>query len=92
MNEDLNRTGSIPESTDLLNFLSLLAHNSIQYQSRTDALTHASASLTLTSLIIAPVGLALNILLYLTDRPAYIIVAKYVALLEAILTLNAAIS
>ncbi len=76
----------------MLNFLSLLVHNSIQYQSRTDAVTRASASLTLTSLIIAPIGLALIILLYLTDRPAYVIVVKCVALLGAVLMLTAAIS
>lgn len=62
----------------------------VQHHARTKAFTQASAGLTITSLVIAPIGLSIVLLLFMTDRPSYSTVAKCVALLDAALMVLAA--
>jgi hypothetical protein len=62
----------------------------VQHQSQTAAFVQASAGLTVTSLVIAPICLGIIILMFMLKRPRYTTVATCFALFDAVLMVIAA--
>ena len=88
---DANLTNTT--SSHLLTFWSSFFQNETMLQnmdSRT-SFVQVAAGLTISSLVIAPIGFGIALLLYKLDRPSYTTVATCYALLDAALIVAAAV-
>ena len=95
IDEDLNKSNSSNSTTSHIRmFWSAFTHDGnqpiVQHKSQTAALVQASAGLTVTSLVIAPICLGIIILMFMLKRPRYTTVATCFALFDAALMVIAA--
>lgn len=90
------RAAALPNSTAsrLQTFWDSFTQNDtqgmLQNKNRRANFVQASAGLTITSLVVAPIGLCVVLLMYLLERPGYPIIATGLALLDAALMVPAA--
>ena len=95
IDEDLNKSNSSTSTTSHIRmFWSAFTDDGnepiVQHKSQTAALVQASAGLTVTSLVIAPICLGIIILMFMLKRPRYTTVATCFALFDAALMVTAA--
>lgn len=95
IDEDLNKSNLSNSTTSPIRmFWSTFTHDGkqpiVQHQSQTTALVQASAGLTVTSLVIAPICLGIVILMFMLNRSRYTTLATCFALFDATLVVIAA--